>query len=67
MVCRLGGSLLTTIDRFGGLGRAISVGIKFLGKLTIPLTIATTIFGVAYEKWTGSVEAFQIWENLLIK
>ena len=47
---RLGGSLLTTIDRFGGLGRAISVGIKFLGKLTIPLTIATTIFGVAYEK-----------------
>lgn len=47
---KLGDVLSVTTGKYGKLGKAVKLGGKLLGKVTIPLTILTTIFGVAYEK-----------------
>lgn len=47
---KLGNVLSVTTGKYGKLGKAVKLGGKLLGKATIPLTILTTIFGVAYEK-----------------
>ncbi|MBT2860957.1 phage tail tape measure protein [Staphylococcus coagulans] len=46
----LGNMLSLVTGRFGGLGKIVLKGTKLLGKAGLPLTILTTIFGVAYEK-----------------
>lgn len=50
MFGKLGNVLSTTTGRYGKLGKAVKLTGGILGKLTIPLTIITTIFGVAYQK-----------------
>lgn len=45
-----GNVIRMTTTRFGGLSRVLTVGSKLFVKVGIPLTILTTIFGVAYEK-----------------
>ncbi|MEB6059592.1 phage tail tape measure protein [Staphylococcus pseudoxylosus] len=50
MFGKLGNVLSTTSGRYGKLGKAVKLTGGILGKLTIPLTIITTIFGVAYQK-----------------
>lgn len=45
-----GNVLTNTTGKFSGLGKIALKSTKLLGKATIPLTILTTIFGVAYEK-----------------
>ncbi|MEM5397347.1 phage tail tape measure protein [Staphylococcus gallinarum] len=47
---KLGNVLSLTTGRFGGLGKVALNGAKIFGKVGVPLTILTTIFGVAYEK-----------------
>ncbi|UXR54333.1 phage tail tape measure protein [Staphylococcus schleiferi] len=46
----LGNMLSLVTGRFGGLGKIVLKGTKLLGKAGLPLTILTTMFGVAYEK-----------------
>ncbi|MTV20873.1 phage tail tape measure protein [Staphylococcus delphini] len=46
----LGNTISLVTGRFGGLGKIVLKGTKLLGKAGLPLTILTTIFGVAYEK-----------------
>ncbi|MDU9335160.1 phage tail tape measure protein [Staphylococcus coagulans] len=46
----LGNMLSLVTGRFGGLGKIVLKGTKLLGKVGLPLTILTTMFGVAYEK-----------------
>lgn len=46
----LGNALSLLTGRFGGLGNIVLKSTKILGKVGLPLTILTTIFGVAYEK-----------------
>lgn len=50
MFGKLGNVLSATTGRYGKLGKAVKLTGGVLGKLTIPLTIITTIFGVAYQK-----------------
>ncbi|MGW8014798.1 phage tail tape measure protein [Staphylococcus xylosus] len=50
MFGKLGNVLSATTGRYGKLGKAVKLTGGILGKLTIPLTIITTIFGVAYQK-----------------
>nr|WP_279390696.1 phage tail tape measure protein [Staphylococcus sp. NRL 21/187] len=45
-----GNVIRMTTTRFGGLSRVLTVGSKLFVKVGVPLTILTTIFGVAYEK-----------------
>ncbi|MCJ1786290.1 phage tail tape measure protein [Staphylococcus warneri] len=47
---KLGNVLSLATGRFGGLGKVALNGAKIFGKVGVPLTILTTIFGVAYEK-----------------
>ena len=47
---KLGSVLSQATGRFGGLGKVALNGAKIFGKVGVPLTILTTIFGVAYEK-----------------
>ncbi|MCI2773410.1 phage tail tape measure protein [Staphylococcus petrasii] len=47
---QFGNVIRLTATRFSGLGNVLKIGTKILGKVGIPLTILTTIFGVAYEK-----------------
>ena len=47
---KFGRVLTVTAERYGGLGRIALNGAKIFGKVGVPLTILTTIFGVAYEK-----------------
>lgn len=50
MFGKLGNVLSTTTGRYGKLSKAVKLTGGIIGKLTIPLTIITTIFGVAYQK-----------------
>ncbi|RZI03037.1 phage tail tape measure protein [Staphylococcus condimenti] len=43
-------TIMKTTGKFGGLGNTLKTGTKIIGKVGVPLTILTTIFGVAYEK-----------------
>ena len=45
-----GNVLTNTTGKFGGLGKTALKSTKLIGRATIPLTILTTIFDVAYEK-----------------
>ncbi|PCF86398.1 phage tail tape measure protein [Staphylococcus intermedius] len=46
----LGNTISLVTGRFGGLDKIVLKGSKLLGKVGLPLTILTTMFGVAYEK-----------------
>lgn len=50
MFGKLGNVLSTTTGRYGKLGKAVKLTGGILGKLTIPLTILTATFGIAYAK-----------------
>lgn len=55
---KLGNVLSVTTGKYGRLGNAVKLGGKLIGKATIPLTILTTIFGVAYEKMDWFKQGF---------
>ncbi|MGO3049167.1 MAG: phage tail tape measure protein [Staphylococcus sp.] len=50
MFGKLGNVLSTTTGRYGKLGKAVKLTGGILGKLTLPLTILTATFGIAYAK-----------------
>lgn len=56
---KLGNVLTVTTGKYSKLGNAVKIGGKLLGKVTIPLTILTTIFGVAYEKMDWFKQGFK--------
>lgn len=55
---KLGNVLSVTTGKYSKLGNAVKLGGKLIGKATIPLTILTTIFGVAYEKMDWFKQGF---------
>lgn len=59
MFGKLGNVLNVTTGKYGKLGKAVKTGGKLIGKATIPLTILTTIFGVAYEKMDWFKQGFK--------
>lgn len=59
MFGKLGNVLNVTTGKYGKLGKAVKIGGKLIGKATIPLTILTTIFGVAYEKMDWFKQGFK--------
>lgn len=56
---KLGNVLTVTTGKYSKLGNAVKIGGKLIGKATIPLTILTTIFGVAYEKMDWFKQGFK--------
>ncbi|MBU0437754.1 phage tail tape measure protein [Staphylococcus succinus] len=50
--------LSVTTGKYSKLGNAVKLGGKLIGKATIPFTILTTIFGVAYEKMDWFKQGF---------
>ncbi|MDU0374336.1 phage tail tape measure protein [Staphylococcus pseudintermedius] len=60
------GNILSIVTgRFGGLAKVTKVGIKLFGKVGLPLTILTTLFGIAYEKMGWFRDGFKDMERII--